>query len=247
MRPARKFVLVFLLLAACSHTRPEPDVGQTLLPLDIRWVRETVEYVAICEQVYRMGWQAVKAAAAQQTGDWVVVLDVDETVLDNSMYQVEISRRGEPFTAASWDKWVWREEATPVPGAKAFLDSVRSLGPRAHIAFITNREATQEAPTIRNLQAYGLWRDGDVILCRRDRSDSKEIRRQEVRQGTGRCEGLGPRQIVALFGDQLFDMEERPAGLSVPELIRHYSGKDEWGTRYFMLPNPMYGYWERGY
>lgn len=239
----RNFLAFIALLLSLLGALP----AQKQLPKDIRWVRESVEYAAICEQTYRAAWQSVKKMAANLNEHWAVVLDVDETVLDNSQYQVEIFARGESFSPKTWAEWVEREQAKPVPGVRAFLDSVRTLGEFAHIVFITNRDATLERATIANMQKLALWQDGDVILGRRARSDTKEIRRREVIGGGGRCQGLGKRTIIALIGDQIGDLRSGVRGKSVDDLKASLLESDDLGVKYFVLPNPMYGNWERGY
>jgi 5'-nucleotidase (lipoprotein e(P4) family) len=236
------FTLFVLLFVTPSFT-----FAQEKLPKEVRWVRESVEYAAICEQTYRAAWQSVKTMATAMTDHWAVVLDVDETVLDNSPYQVELYERGETFSPKTWAEWVNRMEAKAVPGAKAFLDSVRTLGELAHIVFITNRDADLEQATFENLRKHGLWQDEDVLLCRRDRSDTKEIRRQEVLKSEGRCQGLGKRKIIALIGDQIGDLLAKEGGKSAQELKESLLSSWELGIKYFLLPNPMYGSWERGY
>lgn len=241
------------VLSGC-HTAPAPVPVSAPVPLpvtqpalEVQWVRQSIEYDAICIQTYRAAWQAVKQQAAALQEDWAVVLDVDETVLDNSRYQVILYEQNRTFDYASWDEWVHRRECPPIPGAKAFLDSVRSLGRFAHIVYVTNRRAHLEESTRENLRQTGLWGDGDVLLCQRDGQDSKEDRRQEVLNGTGRCDGKGKRHIIALVGDQLLDMEPYPERIEPGNLKEHYRNSPHWNTRYFMLPNPMYGYWVDGY
>ncbi len=218
------------------------------LPNDIKWVTQSVEYAALCVQTYRAGWWAVKEAAQQQTEDWAVVLDVDETVLDNSQYAVERAAVDSGYTEQSWAEWVFRKEATLIPGAKAFIDSVRTLGPKAHVAYITNRKFEHEQATIENLQKYGLFKEDDIMLTRKGPEDTKEKRRQCVREGTGRCEKHGPLKIIALFGDNIHDF------FPVYSMTRARVYREEtlpadphWGREYFMLPNPTYGSWERDY
>jgi len=237
-------IAALLLAFAAGCTQPR----ENKLPSSIRWMGQSVEYAAICQQTYRSAWQAVKQAASGLTSDWAVVLDVDETVLNNVQYEIELAEKGEHYTPETWAAWVQRREATPVPGVRAFLDSVRSLGEKAHVVFITNRDAKLDTPTVANLRAYGLWQEGDVILCRKEKADTKVIRRLEVETGSGRCAGLGERQIIALLGDQLADLMPVDFISAAPDSMRqYYLQKSGWGQRYFTLPNPMYGYWERGY
>lgn len=134
----------------------------------------------------------------------------------------------------------------PVPGVKAFIDSVRSLGPHAHVAYITNRNAPLEDATRANLKAAGLWQEGDVLLCQQSHEDTKEIRRSELSSGTGRCAGRGEKQIIALIGDQIGDVEaypERDEATGHPswneQLRSYYLDLEKWGTHYFILPNPI--------
>ncbi len=246
----KRVSLVLMLGAVWLGTGSGPVAGQAARPLpnDLKWMTRSIEYAAVCLQTYRAAWQAVKQAAARETRPWVVVLDVDETVLDNSPYALERVAVDSGFTVASWAKWVLRKEAKPIPGAKAFLDSVRTLGPNGHLAFITNRMYERQAATIENMKAYGLFREGDIMLTRRDRSDTKEKRRQCLRQGTGRCAGYGPLTILALIGDNIRDFFE-VYGADKARAYREEVLPDDphWGRSFFMIPNPNYGSWQRDY
>lgn len=237
--PVMGAVLLFLLVCNCvAQEKP--------MPRDIQWVTQSVEYAALCEQIYRNAWPIVKQRAMAEQKKWVVSFDVDETVLDNSPYAVERAAIDSGFTSASWTEWVRRENAQPVPGAKVFIDSLRGLG--LHIAFITNRSIENEAPTIANLKKVGLYQDGDPVLTRINREDTKVDRRKCLEEGTGRCESTGPLTILALFGDNIRDFMPM-RGMETAQNYRHnLLQKDEnWGVKYFMLPNPNYGSWERDY
>jgi 5'-nucleotidase (lipoprotein e(P4) family) len=116
------------------------------VPDSIKWTRASAEHDAMFLQVYRLAAAHVDAAArTHATGTWAVVLDADETVIDNSLYQEERAVAGLGYSDASWDAWVKRREATPLPGAAAFLSHVRTSGGR--IAIVTNRLASQCADT----------------------------------------------------------------------------------------------------
>ncbi|NIT60622.1 MAG: hypothetical protein GWN00_31795 [Aliifodinibius sp.] len=236
-------LLTFFLTISCEQNQ-EPQNRQ--LPLDVKWVRQSVEYQAICLQTYHAAWQLVKSRAANLQNEWAVVLDVDETTLDNSRYQEILFDKNISFPEY-WNQWVKREECPPIPGVKSFIDSVRTLGGQAHVVYITNRDTALEEATRNNLKKADLWREGDVLLCRRDKQDTKEVRRQEVITGTGRLEGQGKRTIIALIGDQVNDMDSYPADATIEELRSRYAKSTKWGIEYFMLPNPMYGYWVNNY
>jgi len=217
-------------------------------PAHLQWVSKSIEYAASCRQVYEMAWPRVNRAAESQTQNWTVVLDVDETVLNNVQYEVERAALDSAYTPASWAAWVGREEATPVAGVATFLEKVRGLGPRAHVAFITNRRFENEAATTNNLRKFGLFRDGDAVLTKKGDDDTKSDRRRCLEEGTERCAEFGPMKIIALFGDNIRDfMEMRGSEKAKAYLDDGLANDDNWGRKYFILPNPIYGSWQRDY
>ena len=218
---------------AQTPPRPEPD------HLEIKYVRDSREYAVLVRQVYRQAIGAVTfASATDRTGrDWAVVLDVDETALDNSVYQLERAAYRLPFDDESWNAWVRRGQAPALPGVGDFVTSVRALGGR--VAWVTNRDEVTREETRRNLAAVGLWTDDDrLCLMPADQAYTKAVRRREVATGQGACGWAGrPMEIRAFVGDQIGDFPaagERQAD----------AGRDEaFGTRFFLLPDPMYGGW----
>lgn len=246
-----RLVLIVRLLCLClfiSYTPTTSAQSNQEMSRDLKWITQSVEYVALCTQVYNNAWQAVQRAAQNESRDWVVVLDVDETVLDNSQYAVERRAIGADYTPESWAKWVFRKEATLVPGAKKFIDRVRSLGELAHIAYITNRRFEHEQATFENLQKYDLFKPGDIILTRKGREDTKAKRRRCLETGTGRCQDSGPLVILALIGDNIRDIMP-VRGLEQARALRQEKVPEDpnWGVKYFILPNPTYGSWVRDY
>jgi 5'-nucleotidase (lipoprotein e(P4) family) len=204
----------------------------------IRWSRESAERRAIFLQVYRAATAHVEREAAQRPGGgWAVVLDADETVIDNSLYQVERERAGLPFDGPSWHAWTKRREAVPLPGAKAFLARARALGGR--IAIVTNRTVSECPDTEAVFRAHELA--FDVILCKPDAGPSdKNPRFEAVAKGTTHA-GLPPLEILAFVGDNIYDFPALSPAI-------HKQGDEafaDFGARFFALPNPMYGSWER--
>lgn len=242
------WVSIFVCLLTVGWARPAfSQSEQRELPRDIKWVTQSIEYAALCEQTYRAAWRVVKQSASGVTDNWAVVLDVDETVLDNSQYAVERAAVDSGYSRASWNEWVRRKEATLVPGAKAFIDSVRNLH-GAHIVYITNRRHYNETPTIENLKKYGLFKEGDLMLTKKGQDDTKVDRRECVKTGTGRCQEAGPLKIVALLGDNIRDfipMQGRDTAMAYRNNALAHD--ENWGRTYFMLPNPTYGSWDRNY
>lgn len=218
---------------------------------EIEWVAQSSEYREQCEKSYGIGWEAVSAAAKSQTGEMAVVLDIDETVLLNLGFQKE--NADVPFNPDTWNGWVKRHEAQAVPGAEAFLEKVRGLD-HVHVVFISDRASALDADTVENLKKYGMYRVGDVVLSKQDKTDNKEVRRECVEKGdagTGpdsHCTAYqqtayAPMKIIAKFGDSLRDHFE----VYGKEAAEGTLDRPEWGTENFVLPNPMYGQWARDY
>ncbi len=197
------------------------------LPNDIRWVRQSGEYKELCRQVFQQAWYQVKKQAGSGGTKWAVVVDLDETILDNSLYQVDRWGKGLGFTQESWSEWVNQKEAGLVPGAKVFLEKTRNLG--VTVIFMSNRMHHNLLPTMENLKGLRVWHKEDLFLLRKDKQDTKEIRRKEVLEGTGRMKKVGPLKVLAYLGDQIGDFPNK-------------SG-EVFGVSQFLLPNPTYGKW----
>lgn len=241
----RLLSVVLLLLSVSCATNPTPGVSPPALPAQpappaseaIRWVRDSAEYHAALYQVYRLATTRVEQAVAKRpAGSWAVILDADETVVNNSLYQLERSKLGLGFTAESWNAWVKRREATPLPGAASFLNRVRALGGR--IAIVTNRLESECADTRAVFDAFKLAYD--AMLCRPDGSPSdKNPRFAAVAEGRSPA-STSPLDIVAVLGDNIMDF---PA-FSQKSKEQGAPAFADFGVRYFLVPNPMYGSWQ---
>jgi 5'-nucleotidase (lipoprotein e(P4) family) len=207
-------------------------------PEAIRWASDSAEHRALFLQVYRDATAHVESVAPRHApGTWAVVLDADETLIDNSRYQLERARDAKPFDEESWRAWTVRREAVPLPGASAFLARVRALGGK--IAVVTNRTATECPDTEAVFRARGLAYD--VMLCKPDAGPGdKNPRFEAVARGTTPA-GLPPLEVVAFVGDNILDFP----GQSQAIRKQDDAAFADFGTRYFVLPNPMYGSWER--
>lgn len=224
--------------AVCAPSAPAATRG-----LEVKYVRDSAEYATLARQVYRLAAAAV--ARNHPAGNWGVVLDIDETTLDNSQYQLERGIYGLGYDDASWADWVMRAEARAVPGVKEFLDGVRGTG---KIVFITDRyteyvavDGTKKdllAATRKNLEQLDLMKAGDLLCLKTNANDSKASRRKSVKEGSGACSWSGtPVQVVAFAGDQMGDFPQNGEPFTG-------AGTDkEFGNSFFLLPQPMYGRW----
>lgn len=227
--------LVLVLFTAVSLNGQKPALATE--SLSVKWVRDSEEYSVLARQVYRVATSAVESAAKTfPKGSWAVSLDIDETALDNSTYQLERGAYGLPYDGTSFNAWVMRRESPAVPGAVDFVKRVRELGGR--IVWISNRDVPTVDATRANLAAVGLWDKDDRLCLQNDSSHSKRARRAEVLSGQGACSWAGAKvQLIAFVGDQLGDFPGADEG--IPN-----AGTDvAFGRTCFLLPNPMYGPW----
>lgn len=232
MRSIGLSVCVSALLAACVSAphSSAPDSSSHVFD-GLHWFRNSAEQRAIYEQTYRVALDAARSSSAGlEEGTWAVVLDVDETILDNSEYERRLVDTGRAYDSRSWDEWVLEVAAPALPGAKELIDRVRSeLGGR--IVLVTNRKQSQCAVTEANLHRVGV--SFDLILCDRDGSRDKSSRFRTVAEGAG---SYGPLKVLVWVGDNIKDFPSLSQG--------DHGDLSEFGVRYFLLPNPMYGSWQ---
>jgi 5'-nucleotidase (lipoprotein e(P4) family) len=245
----RRCVLVasILLAASCRSAAPlpapvaapgaPPPNATAAEPDSIRWVRDAVEYRAAVVQAYRTATGHVETEArTRKAGTWAVILDADETIISNVTYQLERARLGLGYSADSWNQWVRRREATPLPGAAAFLSRVRALGGR--IAVVTNRLGSECDDTAAVFERHALVYD--AMLCRPNGSPSdKNPRFQAVARGESRA-GSQPLDVIAYVGDNILDFPDLTQTLRT----QGEAGLQPFGVSYFVIPNPMYGSWQ---
>jgi 5'-nucleotidase (lipoprotein e(P4) family) len=203
----------------------------------LHWVRNSAEYRAIALETYRLAADQIRrAAAGRDAGTWAVILDADETVLDNSAYEKELLQQGVTHTPERWSAWVGRRAAPAVPGAVAFVHGVKELGGR--IAIVSNRTEAECADTAANLAALDVA--PDAILCRPRETGDKNPRFEKVARGEAFADGR-PAEVLMWVGDNIQDFP------SLSQAIR--KGAEDayapFGTRFIALPNPMYGSWEK--
>jgi len=243
---ARMLVIAVLVMAACHGSRTVTVVAPPPPPVYPDWQQRTAlqnadaaiyqhasaECSRLYEQCYELARMRLDAALEHpHTLPPAVIVDVDETVLDNSAYQVTNIARGRSYTPATWNEWALMGSAKALPGALAFLRYAESRG--CEVFYITNREPRERASTLRNLDSLGFPFADEAHLLLMEGSSDKTERRARVRS---------THEVVLLVGDQLRDFDERFKDRSVN------SGKDiveamaDSLSRYFvLLPNPMYG------
>ena len=230
-----------LVVACSSGVAAPPQTTQSAgnagsdLRRSVHWMRNSAEFQAIVLQTYTLAGQYLrKRVEGMEPGTWAVAIDADETLISNLDYERELVQLGKESTDELWTAWVARRAATPLPGALEFLGLVRELGGR--ISIVTNRKERDCPDTQANLEAFEA--PFDVLLCRTD-SREKEPRWESIEKGTASAD-LPPVEIVMWLGDNINDFPDmsQESRFSTPEAFGDY------GSRFFMFPNPSYGSWE---
>jgi 5'-nucleotidase (lipoprotein e(P4) family) len=170
-----------------------------------------------------------------------VVLDVDETALDNSPYQARLIRSGGEFNEADWAAWCHEGKARPMPGAVAFTKFAADHG--VAVIFISNRAKDLNDVTLQNLRAAGFPVAGKesflglgtfVEGCEQAGSE-KGCRRQLIGSKY---------RVLMQFGDQIGDFAN-VYGNTAEGRAKAMAPYTAWiGERWFVLPNTTYGSWE---
>ncbi len=197
------------------------------------YVQQSPEYVALTEQAYAIARVSLDKQLKTAVSPLAVILDIDETVLDNSPFQAK--QILENFNYPNhWDEWVNKEEAKPVPGSLAFLQYADSKG--IVIFYISNRKVHLLEATINNLNKYDYPQVDSAQIMLRTSTSSKEERRQKVLD-----QGF---EIALLIGDNLDDMS---AEFEVDDANKRKeaveANQTKFGEKYIVLPNPTYGKW----
>ena len=204
------------------------------LPEDVKWVTQSEEYSELCKQIYTNAWEKIERNIYNNNyqlnmENIVIVMDLDETVLDNSMYQINLNDKSENFSYASWNKFVKQEISGLVPGAKLFIEKYKAID-NAKIVFISNRDASTLKATINNMKKLGVFFEDDIYMLKKKQNDTKIIRRLELINGDGRMKNHGKCKIIAYFGDAIGDFPS--------------NNNYKFSINKFIFPNPMYGTWQ---
>ncbi len=239
---------------ANSSALPLPDDNLNA----VAWTQTAIERDLIYRQAYRMAgdelvralsdptWEALPSGERKtpviDPGRTAVIVDIDETVLDNSPFQARLVVNGESYNEATWAAWCHEEKARAIPGALAFTRLAASKG--VTVFYLSNRAKELGATTLENLRKldFPIAGDEDVFLglgtvvrdCTPKGSD-KGCRRELISRKY---------RVLLQIGDQLGDFVDVTANTvrGREQAIAPYL---DWiGERWFVLPNPTYGHWE---
>jgi 5'-nucleotidase (lipoprotein e(P4) family) len=238
-----KRIILFgaVILCACSssHKAITGNVNCTSTYVDGKlftalYQQKAAEYRALCLQAYNIARLRLDQYQPETNKPKAIVTDIDETILDNSPYAVHQGLQGKDYEPATWYEWTDKAAADTVPGGASFLKYAATKG--IEIFYVTNREERERATTLKNLQLYNFPNADDAHFFPKQNTSSKETRRQTI---------ASTHEIVMLLGDNLADFSNLFDKKPFDERLQNtnISIKD-FGNRFIVLPNPVYGDWE---
>jgi 5'-nucleotidase (lipoprotein e(P4) family) len=252
---------LMLLLAACATETPthdpEPDLG-------LFWVKHAAEYAAVSRQVYVTAtralpgfiadesWTALRGQTGAEDLPTAVILDIDETVINNVDFQINYERPFDNYKLEFWDR---EHTAQPVPGVVEFVAAARKAG--VTVFFLTNRPCEQyegedevcpqKQTVIKGLRDLGIQTEPGFVSLADEQPDWKReklVRRQLIGESY---------RVIMVIGDDLGDFvpcarkkvvapcTEPGTRASRDAALDKYA--EYWGYGWYILPNPMHGSW----
>lgn len=242
--------IAFLVPGVAQETaQPSREAGTHELLHATLYAQTAAEYRALCIASYAQGRMQLEKALAEkgwsacleQKGEFgelppAIILDADETAINNSAYEARLIEGGGEYGTATWLPWCRERKAKAVPGALEFCKFAAEKG--CTVFFVTNRDSDVREETRANLKELGFpMKDGvETVLCREQGVSDKGPRRKQV---------CATYRVLLQCGDQLTDFcseFNKATTEKRNELCAKYA--DWFGTRWIVLPNAMYGDWE---
>jgi 5'-nucleotidase (lipoprotein e(P4) family) len=253
--------LILLSLASGTFAQTsapaEAPGSQTLATLYGNvYLQTSAEYRACCHGIFAAAGYRLEELLEEADPTPLrpaVVMDLDMTVLDVSSFQTFLYVNDLKYTPELWVEYEMGGvgEVALVPGAKAFIERVEGLG--VAVVYLSNRNESTQERTIAALERLGLNTMGipeRIYLKPEGASSDKSPRRDAI---------AARYNVLMYLGDNLRDFSEvfKPAKLAEGAAADEYSraigerarSVDEaachWGVDWFVLPNPVYGEWEK--
>ena len=218
----------------------------------VLWMQRSVEYKATALTAFALARlrldQALTdpswtAAPKEQTGAYqtlppAVILDIDETLLDNSGYQAWMALKDTTFDPKTWNAYVNTVSSVAIPGAVEFSKYAAARGVK--VFYVSNRTAEEEPATRKNLEKFGFPLDDklDTVLMAREQPDWGSAK------GTRRAHVARSYRVLLNVGDNFGDFVDEYRGTEAERQKVLEAHKDRWGREWIMLANPSYGSFE---
>jgi 5'-nucleotidase (lipoprotein e(P4) family) len=201
---------------------------------------QSAEAKALYLQAFSLAQERLEGALQRRSKNSgkkpAVVVDIDETILDNSPFNAAAYLSAEATFDERWQTWERKGTAKPLPGAVEFLRFADKRGVR--VFYISNRSTANKEATMQNLRDAGFpqVQSEHVLLRDSGARGEKESRRRAI---------AATHDILLLAGDNLGDFSAELEYKSLEERMNAMlNARTEWGKRFIILPNAMYGQWE---
>ena len=225
-------------LAGCAGTAQPRDDARVLTDQSVQsvnWFQTSGEYRALAWQAFNAARLSWDAAPKTPGGKYAVIVDLDETMLDNSSYSAWQIKQARAFDDRSWSRWVRAGQAQAVPGAVDFANYIAGHG--GTIFYVSNRDAADVDATAQNMRRLGFPQVSSATLRLKTDGSNKQQRFNQIAS-----EGY---RVVMFIGDNLNDYGGAAYHKTADQRRRFaVDNRGAFGTRFIILPNPMYGDWE---
>lgn len=266
------FILTTIVHRSIAFTEQSNVTQQQLndqVLLGINWVQQSGEYRALAYQAFNLAKIAFDTAKSQNISNPAVIVDLDETILDNSPYQANLIGSNEGFSSKSWNQWILAEETLAVPGAVKFINYINNNGGK--VFFVSNRDESTtkdsnnndlEKATMKNMEKLGFTGvSEETLLLKGEFTKTIEEKKDTAKQWRMKAVTNGEadtikRNVVVFMGDNLNDFSEidKNDNQLRKEFVDRTQGQyglltvnsEGFKPAYIALPNPMYGDWENG-
>jgi len=238
LRMSSIFFLIIVIVGSCGKKAEQQtdDISKNEhLVMSVLYLQKAAEARALYYQAYNIARFRLQQQleTVSSPGRLAVVVDIDETVLNNTPYEAKLILTGESYPTF-WESWVNMAEAKPVPGALEFLKFADKKG--VNIFYVSNRKDFLLRGTLQNLKKLGFPQADEEHIMLREKESSKEPRRKKISKSY---------DIALFIGDNLNDFSAVFERLTVADRFAKVDSlKSAFGTKFIVLPNPMYGEWE---
>ncbi|MGB5987226.1 MAG: 5'-nucleotidase, lipoprotein e(P4) family [Desulfobacterales bacterium] len=243
LRTAALVLILGWVVSGCAMFQKAPvtdtystrDLNEQLVMATL-WVQASAEFRALSYQAFNLARMNLDSFLDSYSGakPVAVIVDADETVIDNSAYQAFLIGQDFGYSSETWVPWMAAARAKAMPGATEFLTYAADKG--VEIFYVTNRKMVGYEGTQKNLKSLGFPNVDEKHLLPRTDSSDKQARRENVAQAY---------EIAFLMGDNLNDFLSVFSKKGVEERFAETDKvADQWGRAFIVLPNPTYGDWE---
>lgn len=228
----RVFIIICLILIFGCSTNKNSKKDHSMY-----WHKNSAEYKALCLQAYNIARKNIDLELSKKhEKPLAIIADLDETIFNNTPYNEMLIEKNTSYNQENWSNWVNKKVATAIPGALDFFKYADSKG--VEIIYLSNRKIENYEPTKSNLIDLGFPFDESTIMLLRDKTRDKLDRRDAVTNYN----------VIMLIGDNLGDFDSVFFDKSNQERWEESKLlKENFGDKFILIPNLIYGDWEKGF